>query len=408
MPTKHHLPQLLLNSAAVLGVLASTALAEPATSLEEALTGGKVSLNVRARYEGVDQTGVKDADAFTLRTRLGYTTAAYQGFKASVEFENTASPNGDGYNQAGTNPGGAGKAVVADPTGSEVNQAWLNYTTGKTSFTVGRQRLALDNARFVGDVGWRQNNQTFDAAVLQDKSLDKLTLTYAYVDRVNRVFGKKHAQGAWQSDSHIFNAAYAGLPYGTLTGYVYLLDFDAPAAANSNATYGLSFAGAAKVSDDFKVTYRAEYAWQTDYADNSANYSTDYYALEAGLAHKVGSLSLGYEVLGSDNNVGFKTPLATLHAFNGWADLFLATPGAGLRDTYLKVAANLPAEFKLLAFYHKFEADQGGADFGDEFDVQLSRKLYKNVTGTLKYAHFDSDSTLPNVEKFWAQIDYTF
>jgi hypothetical protein len=128
--------------------------AEPAT-FSDALAQGKASLHVRARSESVDQTGLKDADALTLRTRLGYTSAVYQGLKAMVELENIASPDGDAYSQAGINPGGAGRAVVADPEGSEVNQAWLAYTSAQTTVTVGRQRLVLDNARFVGDVGGR-------------------------------------------------------------------------------------------------------------------------------------------------------------------------------------------------------------------------------------------------------------
>ena len=42
------------------------------------------------------------------------------------------------------------------------------------------------------------------------------------------------------------------------------------------------------------------------------------------------ALTAGYEELGSDGGVAaFQTPLATLHAFNGWADLFLTTPGDG-------------------------------------------------------------------------------
>jgi hypothetical protein len=183
--------------------------AEP-VNLSEAFAQGKVSLNVRARYEGVEQTGLKDADALTLRTRLGFTTAALNGLKASVEFENITSPDGDRYSQAGLNPGGAGRAVVADPEGSEVNQAWLAYTSGKTTATLGRQRLALDNFRFVGDVGWRQNAQTFDGFVVQDKTLDKTTLTYGYLSRINRIFGDRHALGNWDSDSHVPTPATPG------------------------------------------------------------------------------------------------------------------------------------------------------------------------------------------------------
>jgi len=138
-------------------------------ALGDALTQGKVSLNSRLRYESVEQTGLRDADAFTLRTRLGYTIAAWRGWKAMLEAENIVAADGDSYSQAGLNPGGAGKAVIADPETTELNQGWIAFTQDQTTATVGRQRLVLDNARFIGDVGWRQNMQTFDAVVLTDR-----------------------------------------------------------------------------------------------------------------------------------------------------------------------------------------------------------------------------------------------
>lgn len=383
--------------------------AEPA-GFSDALAQGKVSLNARLRYENVGQTGLRDATALTLRTRLGFTTAPLAGWKAMLEAENIVAADSDSYNQAGLNPGGTGKAVVADPEITEINQAFIAFAPGKTGFTLGRQRLVLDNARFVGDVGWRQNMQTFDAFVLQDRSLDKATLAYAYLDRINRVFGDHHAQGYWKSSSHLFNASYTGLPAGTLTGYAYLLDFRKTAyAANSCATYGVSLVGTAPVSTDVKFAYRAEVATQSDYGSSTLSYSTGYYALEAGLVAKPGSFALGHEVLGSDHNVGFKTPLATLHAFNGWADLFLATPAAGLRDTYAKVTATLPEGFALLAFYHQFDTDAGGTDLGHEFDLQLTRKFGKQFTGLIKYADFRRKSpAYPNVQKIWVQVEFAY
>jgi hypothetical protein len=381
--------------------------AEP-TSIGEALSQGKPSINLRLRYEGVEQTGLQDANALTLRTRLGFTTAAWKGWKTMLELENTTAADGDSYSQAGLNPGGTGKAVIADPEGSEVNQVFLSYTTNSTVFTAGRQKLVLDTARFVGDVGWRQNQQTFDAAVVQDKSIAKTTLTYGYLYQINRVFGDRHPQGDWESNSHVFNASFAGWPAGTLTGYAYLLDFD-NSAVNSCATYGVSLAGSPALSGDTKFIYRAEAARQTDHGSSTLNYEADYYVLEAGLGIKAGSLALGYEVLGNDRNVGFKTPLATLHAFNGWADLFLTTPAAGLRDSYVKLAANLPEAFTLLAFYHQFDLDRTGADVGYETDVQLSRKFGKQVTAMAKAADFRSDhAAYPDVRKIWVQVEFAF
>ena len=378
-------------------------------SLGDALTQGKVSLNARLRYESVEQTGLRDAVALTLRTRLGFATAPLHGWKAMLEAENIIAADSDSYSQAGLNPGGAGKAVIADPESTEINQAWIAFSQDKTTALVGRQRLVLDNARFIGDVGWRQNMQTFDAVVLTDKSLEKTTLTYAYLDRINRVFSDRHAQGKWQSASHVFNASYTGFAAGTLTGYAYLLDFKKVAAANSCATYGASFVGATVLSSDVKFAYHAELATQSGYGSSLLRYSANYYDLEGGLVARPGSLTLGYEVLGSDNNVGFKTPLATLHAFNGWADLFLATPAAGLRDTSLKAIANLPGRFIGTAFYHRFETDVGGVRLGDETDLQLSRKFGKSVTGLVKYANFRRDSpAYPDVQKAWVQVEFNY
>jgi len=397
-----------LRIALLSAALAGTGFAADAANLAEAFTNGKISLNLRLRYEGVEQTGLKDADALTLRTRLGFTTAPWLGFKAMLEAEDVRAADGDSYNQAGLNPGGAGKAVIADPELTEINQAWLAFTTGQTTGTLGRQRLVLDNARFIGDVAWRQNMQTFDAFVLQDKTLTKTTLTYAYLQQINRVFGPDHPQGKWASSSNLFNASYAGLPAGTLTGYAYLLDFSS-SPANSCATYGASFAGTTKLTADASFTYRAEAATQSDYGASTLSYDTHYTVLEAGLAWKPAGFTLGYEVLGSDHNVGFKTPLATLHAFNGWADLFLTTPAAGLRDTYAKLTANLPGECPLVAFYHQFDSDAGSIDFGHEFDLSLSHKFGKRVTALVKYADFHRESLLyPNVKKVWAQVEFVY
>jgi hypothetical protein len=392
----------------VAGLLAIGAGAAEPASLPDAIRQGKFSVNARLRYENVQQTNLLDANALTLRTRLGYTTAKFAGWQFSAEGENVSALDGDAYSQSGLNPAASRRAVVGDPETTELNQLWLAYSSGQTTGTLGRQRLVLDNARFIGDVGWRQNQQTFDALVIQDKSLAKTTVTYAYLDQVNRVFSRRHAQGRFESDSHVFNVSHAGLPIGTLTGYAYLLDFK-NSAANSCATYGLSLAGSRKLSDAVTFTYRAEAATQSDYGASPLNYSALYTFLEAGLGVKQGSFALGHEVLGSDSNVGFKTPLATLHAWNGWADLFLATPAAGLRDTYAKATVNLPQGVTLTSFYHWFESDSGNTEFGTELDIMLSRKFGKYFTGTVKFADFRRDSlAFANVRKVWLQLDFAY
>jgi hypothetical protein len=365
--------------------------AQPAdTAFADAFAKGKVSLNARLRYEHAEQTGLRDSNALTLRTRLGFTTAPINGFKAMIEAEDVTAADGDSYNQGGLNvPGaGAGRVAIADPEGTEINQAYLAYSSSQFTAIAGRQRLVLDNARFIGDVGWRQDQQTYDAVSLAVKPVNQLALTYGYLWQINRIFSNKLD---WDSDSHVFNASYGALPIGTLTGYAYLLDFD-NAAPNSSATYGLSLVGARPVADGVKVLYRAEYATQSDYGSSALSYDTDYYVFELGVALKTVTLKAGYEVLGSDNNVGFKTPLATLHAFNGWADLFLGTPAAGLEDVYVSATTSPVKGLSLTAMYHWFEAEATSADYGTELDFVASYAINKQFTVLAKYASFDTKS----------------
>ena len=399
--------------ACTLLVGAATASAAEPASLGDAVAQGKFALTARLRYESVNQAGTADARAFTLRTRLGFTTAAWQGFEVMLEGENTA-PLGrkDYYDGTGFNT--AGRATIADPEITQLNQAWVSFTEGKTKFTVGRQRLVLDNARFVGDVGWRQNMQTFDAAVLQDKSVDQLALTYAYLNRINRVFDNSGTQPDYHSRSHLFNASYAGFKPVTFTGYLHLLDFTNNLAAvrnSSTQTFGLSLTGASPLTTGTKLTYRAEFARQSGYGRSVLSYTADYYLLEAGVSCKTCGLAAGYEVLGSDHNQGFRTPLATLHAMNGWADVFLTTPAAGLNDFYLKATAKLPGGADFAAFYHSFGTDRGPTFLGDEVDLFATYKVNKQFTLGAKYASFrsaQSGAAFASRDKIWLQVEFAY
>ncbi|MBI2946956.1 MAG: alginate export family protein [Verrucomicrobia bacterium] len=399
------------------------------TELPDAIGKSKLSINSRLRWEQADQDGpgaadLKESNALTLRTRFGLTSGSLYGFQGVLEGENVVSLiDSDNYNAAGSN-GQPGRTVIADPETTELNQAWLSYSSTNLHLTLkgGRQRLVLDNHRFVGDVGWRQNMQTFDAASLEAKPIKDFSVYYGYVWDVRRPFGDVAGLPAinqdFESDSHLVNVAYSGWKYGRLAGYSYLLDLEnsAPASlGNSTATYGGYFAGTVPVGDKVNLAYRAEFAWQSDYGRSPLNYEAEYYNFELGATIQKFAMGGGYELLGSDNGQGFKTPLATLHAFNGWADVFLNTPAAGLQDIYGFAQYTLPWQMPLRLVYHKYDADRGGGDFGQEFDAQLSKKLGKNWTALAKYAFYDGkDATPPSfaapidVQKFWLQLEFNF
>lgn len=374
----------------------------------EKLAEEKFLLNVRTRYEFADQDGLRESNAFTVRTRIGYEISPVNGFKTLVELEDISIIRSeDNFNQAGLS--GAGRTVIADIKGAEVNQAYLTWTGLNSVVRVGRQRIILDNARFVGNVGWRQNEQTYDAFSINNKSLPKTTLFYSYVGNVNRIFGDDHPAGNFDSDSHLINASFTGLPFAKLTGYAYLIDLSN--SGLSSDTFGFSVGGAHQWEEiPYKVSYSLGWATQSENGSTTPGvaYDADYFTAQVKGHIKSAFLGVGYESLGSDNGVSFKTPLATLHAFNGWADSFLATPTGGLEDFFVMAGFKLPGAIPFKAIYHDFKSDVGGVDFGSEVDLVASYKINKHFNLAAKYTTFDGANGYADRKKFWLQLVFKY
>ena len=260
----------------------------------------------------------------------------------------------------------------------------------------------MDNQRFVGGVGWRQNEQTYDAFSLTDETIDGLKVFYAYVYNVNRIFGESVAAGDHDHDTHLVNLSYSGLDFGKLVAYAYLIDNDsAPALAND--TYGLRWEG--KINEMF--SYNLEYATQEEAGDNPVDYSADYFLAEAVAKINRFNFKVGYELLGSDDGVkAFTTSLATLHSFQGWTDKFLATPSTGVEDLYASVGTKL-GPVNLSVVYKDLGADEGNADHGTELGFVAGTKLGP-VGLTLKYADYESDGFATDTRKLWLMANATF
>lgn len=387
-----------------------------ADSLEEALKGGKVLFDLRYRYEFVDDADfMKDAQSSTVRTRLGYETGRFHGLSALAELEDIHTIGADEYNS--TSNGLTMFPLVADPVGAELNRAYLAYAgVPHTTFRVGRQRIILDNHRFIGNVGWRQNEQTFDALSARYTPVEKLSLFYAHLENANTIFGADHPSKADRNlNADLLNVSWR-LKIGTLTGYAYLLELeDTPLASHQDL--GLRFKGQHAFSDKVRLLYTVEYADQSDHKDAPSSVDAGYTLAEAGVGIHTVTIKAGHEVLEGDGVYAFQTPLATGHAFNGWADRFLVTPLTGLEDTYLSVGAIL-AGMNLKAVYHDFSADEGGADYGTELDLLITRTFRKMYTVGLKYANYSADSATPvlpgvsgsnmDLEKIWVTLQLKF
>ncbi|PZQ57792.1 MAG: hypothetical protein DI570_19530 [Phenylobacterium zucineum] len=416
---------------AALAWAGAAAAAEPGSPLE-AIAAGKPILELRTRYATVEQTHTRvltdDAEALTVRARVGWETAAWRGFRGLIEAEAVGAPieryavNAPG---AATPPlNGAAKArypVENDPEVFELNRLQLAWSSGKAfQATLGRQRITFDDQRFVGNVGWRQDEQTFDALRL-DGSWGAVKASYAYVIQANRILGEKRD---WDSDSHLAKVDWQATPQLKLAAFAYVLDF-ANSPANSSVTTGAKASGQAKAGA-VAVAYNATYARQRDYRRNTADYALDYWGGDVAATWGVYTLKASFESLEGDGARSFTTPLATNHAFQGWADAFVQPAGAnqgfadGIEDANLALVVRpnwrwgTVGKAELLVRYHDFDGQRTGADLGHEWDAQIQAQLRPGLTAAVKYADFERARRVPagaasppaSRTKFWFSLEY--
>jgi hypothetical protein len=398
--------------------------AEESTDIFAALAHTRPLVDVRLRYEDVEQTGiVENAHAETLRARLGALTGKFLDTQLLAEGEAMMRFDRD-YRPDNAVASYTRYPVVADPENYGLNRlALINTSLPQTTITVGRQRIILDDQRFVGNSNWRQNEVTFDAVRLVNQSITNLTVDLTFLDKVHRLYGADSPQGTYKGDNYLANVAYQ-LPIGKLTAFAYVLDFDPIQGLSgaldprrgSTGTYGGRFAGTWPVAH-IQFGYLVSYAWQESRADNPLTFTNDYFLGELSATVRSFKLAVGEEVMQGNGTIGFITPLATLHLFEGWADKFLTTPANGIKDPHASLAWNGAHLLGLDALsatviYHSFHAERLNTNYGSECDLALSAKWH-HYAALLQYANYTADRATPiavarNTSKFWAQLEYVW
>jgi len=362
---------------------------------------GTINADFRMRYEAVDQdNAAKDASALTVRSKINLKTPSNNGFYGFLELENTTAFVDDFNDTLGNN---TEYSVVADPDSTELDQGYLGYTNDKLNVKVGRQVITMDNHRFVGHVGWRQDKQTFDAITASYAASKHWKVSYGYINKRNRIFSDEKDVDA---KDHLFNAQLT-TSVGKFTGYGYLLEVD-NGTDNGLDTFGVRYQGKAE-----NLSYTAEFASQT--AETAGvEFDTSYFLAEVSAKLSGFVVKAGYESLGSDGGkAGFATPLATLHKFNGWADQFLATPSVGLNDLYVGVSGK--GQYgKWAATFHSYSADESSAtvdDLGSEINLVYTSKIAQKYPVGIKYAAYsagDMAAGKVDANKLWVWIGASF
>jgi len=370
--------------------------------------------DARLRYEFAarDDTSL-DANGLTQSLRLGIETPFLSRFSALVEGEAVFAIVDDFDDGLGNEPD---RPVILDPNSFELNRAQITARVAEQAFvTVGRQRLGIDDQRFVGTFAFRQNDQTFDAAHASWRTPGGSTFQGGYINRVNRALGADNPNGRFRGDSYFVNANLQ-TPFGRVGAFHYALDLETGPTgsldnANSSQTSGARFDGRWH-RNEFGLDVEVSYAQQKDFANNPVDYEADYWLV--GARAFAGPVSAGFraESLGGGDGQSFQTPIATLHQFQGEADIFLVTPIDGVRDLEASIRWNVGSLglFESIRFgvnFHWFDAERGNTAYGTEIDLSL-RAAVQDFGVALVYANYQADTFAADTERVFFSVSKRF
>lgn len=418
---------------------------------------GKNLSSFRLRYENVDQDGLgpsgtaaankelKDGEALTLRSLIGWQTSPYNNFSFAAQLINVAKFSDDyndgtsftPINAASNQPDKLAFAKVVDPDYTGVNQLFVDWTGIKnTRVRLGRQATNLDNVRFIGDIAFRQVMQVFDGVSVMSKAIPDTDIFVAHYESVRQISTKLRTGGTLE----IANAKYYLTPTESITGYAYLSSFDDLGLGNgwfgagatntianqSNKTFGARLDGIHPFSPNLRAVYTAEYANQSDYQGGDKRIDAYYYKLGGGVGIDFLTIRIDQEKLSSNNSLyAFQTPFGTNHLFQGWVDKFLVTPRQGIQDTFVTATYRCD-DFLFFADYHLLRSDKDfakvGGGFGDKYGKEwnvaatYNYNYNKNIMAKVEYGKYSEDdqygpvlaNRIRDTEKLWLTAMYTF
>lgn len=397
-----------VKAAATLAVCSAASVAyADATDVRGALDASKVDVNFRYRIENVDQDGLsEDALASTLRSRVSLQTGAVYGVSSLLEVDNVSVIGGELYNN--TLNGKTSYPTVADPAGTDINQVLLRYKSqdNNAQIDLGRQRINELNQRFLGSVGWRQNEQTLDGYRVQYKFPKNVSVDISHFYNVNRVFGPEGTKADEHGDFNNLVVQWAPQSTQQVSVFYHNYEFD-NWAVRSSVTAGVDYLGSFINTKSQKLQVHLAYANQAEGDNSPADFSNAYSRLDVNWKINAFNAELGIETLGGDGKTAVQTPLATLHQFNGFADMFLNTPANGLQDKWLGAGYLLHGKCQLSAQYHDYHSDRASIHYGSELNLTATHTLSKQLQLLAKIARYSADDFAKDTNKLWLGVNYS-
>ncbi len=370
-------------------------------------------MELRPRYNHIEESNYDLAtDGFTARVRLGWVTAPYHGFRATVEGINTSHPGYAHFNDDPSLIASSPYPLLPDPKYTGVNQAYLDYA-GEEGLRarVGRQVVRLENQRWVSDNDFRQIPQVFDGVALGYDGFENTRISASYFDRVRTTSGVTNKlrltllDAAWNPHPDHSLSLYAVLhdqaQNGAFTGF----------ADNSYRVTGVKAEGTAwRFAGGIEVPYLAEYAQQHSYANGDSRIDAPYWRAGAGFSTRQWTVRADHEVKGSNHGAyGVQMPLTDFYQYNGWTLNFFVTPPQGLRDDWLTGRWAI-GPVTLYGETHRFHSDFGSLDFGREQDLGITWEILPGLSARLQHARYDHGSGLADadIRKTWLTVTYLY
>lgn len=382
-------------------------------SIEPRFSGG-----VRLRYQYTNQEEFdQNADALTLRFKGNAEVDLFSGATFLAEIE-TVSSIVENFND-GAN-GNVLLPFIPDPSGVRLNRLQIvSQNLPKTRITIGRQKIEIDDWRFIGNFPFRQNDQTFDAVRIETRAIGPGHLDVGYFSRVLRPLGGDNLQGVFQGDSWYANY---NIPtsIGRFSLFHYALDLrtgDPQSGASgqpldqSTQTSGVRLSGR-RHWDNLGIIWEGAYAIQSDLKGNPNDFSAEYALGEISIEPGAFQFKFRVEILGDDNGIALQTPLASLHRFQGLSDQFLQTPPDGLRDYSVLISRKLRPiglfkKTNLFAGFHYFEANTGGETYGTEFNAGLRARINQFAL-SLEFAAYDAETFSSDTQTLFFTTEFQF
>ncbi len=366
----------------------TVSLAAPSLWAAELKWGGSIRLRAEQASDGVLGVGKDQKGSWiTQMSRLQVEGSSKEGLSLFLQIQDSRTWGGEDH--AFPPPSVTDTGTDASANGLDMHQAYVkidDFLAPKGHAQIGRQEIIFDDARLVGNIGWIQNPQTFDAfrwTYQRENFNADVVAAQVIANDTHPTMVNVTSDSTADTNDGAFYALHTSfkIAQGVINPFLYQVQ--KPLRLKPGGT--VSFDHLQTIGAYIKQQFGAfglifQGGNQTGQVTAAKKHKANFYSLElkaklSGLGFSLGQDQYsGDKVKGGGESNTFNALYATNHAYFGFMDKFLFTPSTGINDSYVKLSAPI-AGAKLALNYHNFATASGSYDpnqsMGSEADLTL-------------------------------------